>query len=86
MTRDRLIVADASTTNGADFFAAVTGRPRKTKAEREAEYRADVERYITAIENGLEALVPPPFLHECKRVITLREQVNGDPLLRKDAA
>lgn len=82
---DRLITARADEMSAADFLAMVTGRPRKTKAEREAEYRADIERYVKMIEAGMEWAVPYPDLHECRRVIALREEVHGDPFLKRVA-
>ena len=64
-----------------EFYSRIFGTPR-TKAEREAQYRADIEKYIRAIEDGLEALVPPAYLDECRRIIALREaaECGPDPL------
>jgi hypothetical protein len=82
----RITTADPNKISGADFFAAVTGRPRQTPEQRQAEYRADIERYIAMIENGDEWAVPPPYLYECRRVMALREEAIGDPFLNKRSA
>lgn len=71
---DRLITADASAMNGTDFFHAVTGRPRKTKEDRLREWQADVERAADAIENGFEALVSPPLLHDARLLVAGRQR------------
>ena len=68
-----------------EFYSRIFGPPR-TKAEREAQYRADIEKYISAIEDGLEALVPPAYLDECRRIIALREEVHADPFGKRFAA
>lgn len=69
---DRIITADATKVSPAEFFAAVTGRPLLTKGQREAEWRAKCGRAADAIENGLEALVPPPLLRDARQIVEQR--------------
>ena len=79
----RLVTADARKVSGADFFAAVTGRPMLTKEQREAAWRADCERYADMIENGSEWVVPPPYLRHAKAIVEERQQLTEclpDPL------
>ena len=65
-----------------EFYSRIFGHAPRTKAEREAQYRADVERYVGFIDNGNEWAVPPPYLAECRRIIALREaaECGPDPL------
>ena len=69
-----------------EFYSRIFGHAPRTRAEREAQYRADIEKYIRAIEDGLEGLVPPPYLDECRRIIALREEVHADPFGKRFAA
>ena len=68
----RLITADASRVSGAEFLSAVTGRPLKTKAQRLAEWQADIERYADFIENGNECAVPLPCLYDARLLVAGR--------------
>ena len=68
-----------------DWFTAIFGRPPRTKAGREADWRADCERYADMIENGAEWGVPPPYLYDARKIVEERAmltEVHGDPLWR----
>ena len=74
----------------AEFFTRIFGHPPRTKTEKEAEWNAEVERYVELILSGAElSSYGNPQVIEAKRRIALREGdagVIGNPLLRKDAA
>lgn len=73
----------------ADFFRLAFGRNPRTKAETAAEWQAMCERYADSIELGNEALVPPPYLRDARRIVAERAQLTeckGDPLLKRRAA
>ena len=65
MTRDRIIAADASQVSGADFARSLGIRVR-TPAEREAEWRAEIEKFADMIERGNEWAVPCPCLADAR--------------------
>lgn len=67
----RLITADARTTSPADFARSLGLRIR-TPEQKAAEWRATCERYATSIENGFEALVPPPCLADARAIVAER--------------
>lgn len=68
---DKLITADASKVSGA-AFARSLGLNIRTKAEREAEWRADCERYANFIETGDDWAVPPPYLAAARKIAAER--------------
>jgi hypothetical protein len=55
-----------------EFFTRAFGHPPRTKAQIAAEWRAKCERYATSIENGFEALVPPPCLRDARKIVEER--------------
>lgn len=60
-----------------EFFTRLFGHAPKTKAEREAEWRTDCERYADMIERGNEASVSPPFLHDARKIVAERAQLTA---------
>jgi hypothetical protein len=86
---DRLTIADARTTNGADFARSLDLRIR-TPEQKQAEWDAQVSWYIERILSGCEfSDFGNPQVTEAMKRIALREgdaEPTGDPLLRKDAA
>jgi hypothetical protein len=55
-----------------EFFTRAFGHPPRTKEQIEAEWRERCERYATSIENGFEALVPPPCLRDARKIVEER--------------
>jgi hypothetical protein len=61
-----------SETSDAEFFASLFGHAPKTKAEREAEYRAKCERYADLIEQSGDWGIPPPCLADARAIVAER--------------
>jgi hypothetical protein len=85
---DRAIIADADKMSPQDFARSLGLRIR-TKAEKEAEWNAGVERYVGLILSGVECSSHGnPQVIEAKRRIAEGGQlieVRGDPLLGRAA-
>lgn len=77
---DRLILADAATVHPHDFARSLGLRIR-TPEQKAAEWRQMCERYADAIENGFEALVPPPCLRDALAIVAERRAARAaEPL------
>jgi hypothetical protein len=87
----RFIHADRTVEEVSDreFYTRLFGHPPRTKAEREAEWNAECERFADWIETGDDWAVPPPCLADARRIAAEREQLtetHGDPLLKRRTA
>jgi hypothetical protein len=88
MTRARIIdqFGNVEEVSDREFYTRIFGRPPRTKEQREAEWQAACERYADWIETGDDWAVPPPYLHDARRIAAERAQLakcEGDPLLKK---
>jgi hypothetical protein len=85
MTRARIVdqFSNVEETSAAEFYTRVFGHPPRTKAEKQADWEAEVERYVKAILRGCELdSYGNPAVAEAKKLIALREGDCGpDPLI-----
>jgi hypothetical protein len=85
---DRLTIADARTTSGADFALSLGLRIRSAE-QKQAEWNAKVEWYIERILAGCTfSEYGNPAVRQAKELIALRDadSMSGDPLLKRRAA
>jgi hypothetical protein len=91
MTRAHIISRDGiEEVSGREFYTRAFGHAPHTRAEREAEYRAELERYADMIEAGSDWGIPPPCLADARRIVAERAgqltECRGDPLLKAKRA
>lgn len=84
---DFLATAEASKVSGVDFARSL-GLRIQTPEQKAADWQANCERYADAVERCNEALVPPPYLRDARRIVAERaakvERADLEPKERPD--